>query len=109
MRSSRSAIPRSGPCEGRSSTSRRSIGCLRPSPGKEGIEPGGLMSYGPRFEDLYRRAATYVDKILKGANPANLPIEQPSTFEMVLNLETAGALGLTIPPSVVLRADRLIE
>ena len=76
---------------------------------KEGIEDGGLMSYGARFEDLYRRAATHVDKILRGANPADLPIEQPSTFEFVLNLRTARTLGLTIPASIAFRADRVIE
>ena len=76
---------------------------------REAVDAGGLISFGPNRIDLWRGAANYVAKVLKGAKPADLPVEQPTTFELVINLKTAKALGLTFPASVLARADRVVE
>jgi putative ABC transport system substrate-binding protein len=75
----------------------------------EFVDGGGLMTYAPNYSDLWRRSATYVDKILRGAKPADLPVEQPTKFEFVINLKAAKQIGLTIPPSVLARADKVIR
>ena len=76
---------------------------------REYVEAGGLMSYGPNIDAIYRQLASYVNKLLHGASPGELPIEQPTTFEMVINRETAKTLGVTIPPTLLLAADKVIE
>ena len=83
------------------------VPALYPSP--RYVQAGGLMSYGQNFEEQYQRTAAFVDKILKGAKRAELPVEQPTKFELIINLKTAKALGVTIPPSVLVRADKVIE
>jgi putative ABC transport system substrate-binding protein len=76
---------------------------------REAVEAGALMSYGPNFADLFRRSADYVDKILRGTKPASLPVEQPTKFDLVINLIAAKALGLEVPPAFLARADEVIE
>jgi len=77
--------------------------------GRESVDAGGLMSYGPNFPELWRRSADYIDKILRGAKPAEIPVERPPKFDMVVNLKTAEAIGITVPPQIVARAEAVVE
>jgi len=90
----------------RSSAQEQATNCVGP---RGFADAGGLMAYGPHFPAMFRRAATYVDKILKGAKPAELPVEQPTKFELVINMKPAKAIGLTIPQSLLVRADDIIQ
>jgi putative ABC transport system substrate-binding protein len=108
--SSRFSPARPSPGRGRSARSpaaKHRLPAIYPS--REFVDAGGLITYGVNYPDLYRRAATFVDKILKGAKPSDLPVEQPTKFEMVVNLKTAKTLGLALPPAILLRADEVIE
>jgi putative tryptophan/tyrosine transport system substrate-binding protein len=95
----------------RSTVVRMAVGCALPlfSQYSEYVDAGGLMSYGPSLAAIYRRGAIYVDRILKGTKPSDLPVEQPVVFELVVNLRAAKALGLELAPTLVARADRVIE
>ena len=95
--------------ENKLSTWRLSNGSRRPTLGRNLSKPVDSCTYGTNYNDLYRRAATYVDKILKGAKPADLPVEQPKKFEFTVNLKAAKQIGLTVPPNVLARADRVIR
>ena len=97
------------PKESGSSSLPKNTGCLAIYPQKDYVDDGGLMSYGADFADLYRRAAVYVDKILKGAKPADLPVQQATKFEFVINLKAAKQIGLTIPGRVLERANQVIK